>query len=91
MFRRQLPLDEGLLLIEKQDNRLESSIHMLFVRFDLTVIWIDSRLTVVDKVIARRWRPVYIPKIPAKYILELHRDRWEDYAIGNKVEFSRLT
>lgn len=87
MFRRQLGVDEGLLLVEGRDSRLDSSIHMFFVPFDLAVFWIDSSLTVVDKGIAKSWKPAYLPKQPARYILEIHPQRWEDYQVGDKVEF----
>jgi uncharacterized membrane protein (UPF0127 family) len=87
MFRPRLTLDEGLLLVEKKDSRLDTSIHMLFVPFDLAVIWINTDMTVVDKVIAKSWRPAYFPKADARYTLEIHPDRWEDYQIGDKVEF----
>jgi uncharacterized membrane protein (UPF0127 family) len=90
MFRPSLALDEGLLLVEKQDSRLDTSIHMLFVPFDLAVFWIDSQMTVVDKVIAKSWRPAYFPKVKAKYILEIHPDRYGDYEIGEKVEFKNV-
>ena len=87
MFRPSLALNDGLLLIEKRDSRLDTSIHMFFVPFDLAVFWINSQLTVVDKVIAKSWRPAYFPKVNAKYILEIHPDRYGDYEIGDKVEF----
>jgi uncharacterized membrane protein (UPF0127 family) len=87
MFRPRLSPDEGLLLVEKQDSRLNTSIHMFFVPFDLAVFWIHSNMTVVDKVIAKSWRPAYFPKADARYTLELHPRRWEDYAIGDRVEF----
>lgn len=87
MFRSRLPLDEGLLLVEKRDSRLDTSIHMFFVSFDLAVFWINSEMTIVDKVIAKSWRPAYFPKAEAKYTLEIHPDRWGDYEIGDKVEF----
>ena len=86
-FRPQLLHDEGLLLVGKRDSRLDSSIHMLFVSFDLTVIWINSDLQVVDKVFAKSWRPAYFPKQPARYVLEIHPERWEEYEIGDVVEF----
>jgi uncharacterized membrane protein (UPF0127 family) len=86
-FRPQLLQDEGLLLVGKRDSRLDSSIHMLFVSFDLTVIWIDSDLQVVDKVLAKSWRPAYFSKQPARYVLEIHPERWGDYEIGDIVEF----
>jgi uncharacterized membrane protein (UPF0127 family) len=87
MFRPLLSPEEGLLLVEKRDSRLDTSIHMFFVSFDLAVVWINSDLTVVDKVIAKSWKPAYFPKADAKYTLEIHPTRWADYEIGDKVEF----
>ena len=87
MFRSRLDLNEGLLLVEKRDSRLDTSIHMLFVSFDLAVFWINSNMTVVDKVIAKSWRPMYFPKADARYTLEIHPQRIGDYEIGDKVEF----
>jgi uncharacterized membrane protein (UPF0127 family) len=86
-FRSALPRDEGLILAGKRDSRLDSSIHMLFVPFDLSVIWINAELQVVDKVLARAWRPAYFPRHPAKYALEIHPVRWADFEIGDMVEF----
>ena len=86
-FRPRLALDEGLLLVGTRDSRLDSSIHMLFVAFDLTVIWINSNMQVVDKIIAKSWRPAYFSKRPARYVLEIHPERWGDYEIGDTVQF----
>lgn len=88
MFRPRLDPDDGLLLVEKRDSRLDTSIHMFFVPFDLAVFWINSDMTVVDKVIARAWKPAYFPKANARYTLEIHPNRWADYEIGDKVEFN---
>ncbi len=86
-LRSRLERNEGLLLVGRHDSRLDSSIHMLFVLFDLSVIWINSNMQVVDKVLARSWRPAYFSKRPAKYVLEVHPDRWGDFEIGDGVEF----
>lgn len=86
-FRSQLAREEGLLLVGKRDSRVDSSIHMLFVPFDLSVIWISSAMQVVDKVLAKSWRPAYFSKKPAKYALEIHPERWGDFEIGDRVEF----
>ena len=90
MFRPRLSPDEGVLLVETRDSRLDTSIHMFFVSFDLAVFWINSDMTVVDKVIAKSWRPAYAPKENARYTLEIHPDRWGDYEIGDKVEFKNV-
>ena len=86
-FRSGIAHDEGLLLVGKRDSRLDSSIHMLFVPFDLCVIWIHSDMRVVDKVLAKAWRPAYFSQGPAKYVLEIHPKRWGDFEIGDGVEF----
>ncbi len=86
-FRSRLPRDEGLLLVGTRNSRLDSSIHMLFVSFDLSVVWINSDLQVVDKVLAKSWRPAYFSKRPARYVLEIHPERWGDFEIGDAVEF----
>lgn len=86
-FRGSLSRSEGLLLVGRRDSRVDSSIHMLFVPFDLAVIWINSANQVVDKVLAKSWRPAYFSKQPAKYVLEIHPDRWGDFEIGDGVEF----
>lgn len=86
-FRSRLTREEGLVLVGKRDSRLDSSIHMLFVAFDLSVIWINSAMQVVDKVLAKSWRPAYFSSQPARYVLEIHPARWGDFEIGDGVEF----
>jgi uncharacterized membrane protein (UPF0127 family) len=86
-LRPKLARDEGLVLVGTRDSRLDSSIHMLFVSFDLAVIWINSKMQVVDKVLAKSWRPAYFSKQPAKYALEVHPARWEEFQIGDVVQF----
>jgi uncharacterized membrane protein (UPF0127 family) len=61
---------------------------MLFVRFDLAVIWINADMQVVDKVLARPWRPAYFSKKPAKFVLEIHPDRWDEFNIDERVQFN---
>jgi uncharacterized protein len=87
MFRGALPTEDGVLLVGDRDSRLDAAIHMLFVRFDLAVFWISSEFGVVDKVIARSWHPAYVPRHPARYVLELHPDLFRAFEIGNRVRF----
>ena len=87
MFRRRLSQQDGLLLVGNRDSRLDAAIHMLFVPFDLAVFWISSKMEIVDKVLARRWRPFYIPTRAARFILEVHPDLLARYETGQEVEF----
>lgn len=86
MFRNQLEEDEGLLIHQARDSRLDSSIHMLCVFTKLAVFWINSSGEVVDKVLAQPWRAAYLPKKPAKYVLELHPSRIDLLRVGDHVE-----
>jgi len=86
-FRSRLAREEGLLLVGTRDSRLDSSIHMLFVSFNLTIVWINSEMKVVDKILARPWRPAYFSRQPARYVLEVHPERWGDFEIGDMVQF----
>ncbi len=85
-FRRSLSMDEGLLLVERRASRMNTSIHMMFVWTDLTVVWIDSYNMVVDTVLAKSWRPFYISDQPARYILEIHPGRFDEFKAGDIVE-----
>jgi uncharacterized protein len=87
MFRSRLDPQAGLLLVEARDSRVDTAIHMLFVFMDLAVIWINSKNEVVDTVLARAWRPAYIPRQAARYILEIHPIRLDEFKIGDHVEF----
>ncbi len=87
MFRSHLPAEAGLLLVEARNSRIDTSIHMLFVFMDLAVIWIDSDQTVVDTVLARAWHPVYLPRKAARYTLEIHPARLNEFRIADRVEF----
>jgi len=70
MFRRHLSPDEGLLLVENQVSIAATAIHMFFVFFPIAAIWLDDSFRVVDKTLARPFRPFYASRTPARYVLE---------------------
>ncbi len=86
-FHRHLATDEGLVLVEKGESRLNTAIHMLFVSFALGVIWVNGRGKVVDTVLALPWRLSYAPKAPAQYVIEGHPDILAMVEIGMTVQF----
>ena len=87
MFRSHLPEDEGLLFLLDSEGRLDASIHMLFVFFPIGVVWLREGFEVVDTVIARPFRPVYLPKAPASAFLEGPPALVEWLRVGDHVTF----
>jgi uncharacterized membrane protein (UPF0127 family) len=87
MFTSQLPENHGILLVQGSDSRINASIHMMFMRMDLAVIWINSQYEVVDRVLARKWKLGYLPHRPAMYVLEAGTGRLDDFNIGDVVRF----
>lgn len=87
MFRRSLPASQGLLLVEPSESRAGASIHMLFMAFDLCIVWLDSDLVVVDRQIAQRWRSLLLPAKAARYVLECSPSRYADFQPGDQIVF----
>lgn len=90
MFTSELNDDDGLVLVHGSDSRLNSAIHMMFVPFDLGVIWVNQAGVVVDKVVAKSWALNYSPKAPAQYVIEVHPERIAHVEINDKLEFEIL-
>lgn len=88
MLQNKIKLNGGALLVEDSDSRLNASIHMLFMRFDIAAIWINSEYKVVDVQIAKRWRLAYLPAQPARYILETHVSQVDNFRIGDQITVS---
>jgi uncharacterized membrane protein (UPF0127 family) len=86
-FRRRLSETDGLVLVEKNDSRLNTAIHMLFVFFDLGVIWVNDAGEVVDTTVAKPWRLSYAPQAPARYVIELSPALLSAVQIGDHIQF----
>jgi len=72
-------------MVQPRADRVDSAIHMFFMNFDIAVVWMDSKLRVVDVQYAKRWRPAYAPSAPAKYVLETHPERLNDFHLGDQL------
>ena len=86
MFTPSVALHGGVLIDEKTDSRVNTTIHMFFMNYDIAAVWIGSAGVVVDRVLARRWQPYYAPSRPARYILETHPDRLADFQVDDRVK-----
>lgn len=87
MLQRTLSPGEGLVLVQPGESRVNSAIHMLFVFFDLGVLWVDDSGRVVDQVLARPWRLHYAPRLPARYVVESHPDILSRVQVGDVIHF----
>lgn len=87
MLRSPIACNSGIVLVEPSESRLSTSIHMFFMRFDITAVWLNSQMEVVDVQLARAWRPSYTPAFPARFVLELHADHLTNFKIGDKIGF----
>lgn len=88
MLKPEIAQEEGILLVEQRDSRMDTAIHMLFMRFDIAAIWINSEMTVVDARLVRKWQPVIVPARPARYVLETHPGQLQYFNVGDRVEFA---
>lgn len=88
MFKKSINPDFGIILAETSESRLSSSIHMLFMNFDISVLWLNNEWIIVDKTLAKKWHLVYAPLKPAQYTIELHVCRYDDFSIGDKLILS---
>lgn len=86
-WRRRLDPDEGLLLAGQRESRVDTAIHMLFVFFPISAIWLDRGGRVVDARLARPFRPIYVPSSPARDILEGPPDCLEKVHVGDLLRF----
>jgi 2,3-bisphosphoglycerate-independent phosphoglycerate mutase len=87
MFRRALPDGEVYLFVEGRESVAQTAIHMFFVFFPIAVVWLDGSKRVVDKVLARPFRPYYAPRQPARYYIEGHSSLLEQVSLGDQLEF----
>jgi len=85
MFRRSMDLESSILLVQSKDSILDSGIHMMFVSFDLAVVWITNSGLVVDVRLAKAWAPAILPRQAARYVLEMPADHLQDFQIGDQV------
>ncbi len=88
MFRRDLPEDEGLLFVYGRESIAQSSIHMMFMNFDIATIWLNNDQRIVHKTLAKRWRLAYASPTPARYVIEARPSLLERVNVGDKLDFN---
>ncbi len=89
MFRRTLDRDEAYVFCYARESIAETSIHKFFVPFSISVIWLDAHKRVVDKVLARPFRPYYASSSPAQYFVEGVPGLLERVQVGDELTFGK--
>lgn len=90
MFYPSITENEGILLALNKSSRIQASIHMAFINFNLGIIWINDQLNVTQVEFAHRWSSILFPSAPAKYILEIHPAKISTFAIGDRIRFEQI-
>jgi len=87
MFKDRMDDQDSILIDQGFDSRINSAIHMLFMKFEIAAIWINSDKLVVDVKIAKPWRIAYMPAQSARYILETQPKFASNFSSGDQLEF----
>lgn len=66
-------------------NLKDSSIHTMFMRFEIDVYFMDENKIIFEKTSLNPWK-FYRPKKQAKYILETEKNKLK-LEIGDKLDF----
>lgn len=88
MGRAGLPEGEGVLFVTGRESKAATTIHMFFMRFPIGVIWLAGDGRVVDKRLAKPWRPAYAPQAPARYYVEANVNVLDKVEVGDVLTFS---
>ncbi len=87
MFQKTIHNRPGLLLADRYESKINSSIHMLFMNFDICAIWMNKNKQVVDVKLAKKWHLAYFPRAAAQYVLELDSTNYSQFTIGDQLQF----
>ena len=90
MFKKDIAVNQAGLFINKNENIVDSAIHMLFMNFDIAVFWLDKANTIVDKRIAKKWGLIYSPDVKSQKILETHTEIFDKLQIGEEIIIENL-
>lgn len=86
-FVFRLPTQQGLLFVTDRESKVNSAIHMFFMFMDIGVVWLDDKGRVVDKKLAKPWRPYYAPQSAARYYVEAGTDILDRVKVGDHLRF----
>jgi uncharacterized membrane protein (UPF0127 family) len=87
MFRRRLEPGEAYLFVYPSESVIAASVHMLFVFFPISLVWLDAERRVIDVRLARPFLPWYVPRRAARYLIEGVPELLDRVHVGDRLEF----
>ena len=86
MFRENAKFPLLFEIPQKVNSRKRSSIHSLFMRFDIVLVFIDGNNLVYEIADLAPWN-YYVPEKSAKYIVEFDKKEFNNcLKIGDEIE-----
>jgi len=86
MLTGKIGVDRGICMkIPISDSKYNASVTMAFCFLPMDILFVDSEMTVVDKVCLKPWKMSYIPKKPARYVIESSKNKFSKIKIGDKI------
>ncbi len=86
MFRENAEVPLMFEIPQKINSRKRSSIHSLFMRFDIVLVFIDENNLVYEIADLAPWN-YYVPEKSAKYIVEFDKKEFNNcLRIGDEIE-----
>lgn len=84
MFASESKIKRGMCLDLSEDKK--ASIHMLFCFYPYEVLFVNSKLRVVDKKVLRPWSLGYEPAKKFKYAIESWNGTFKGIKVGDKIK-----
>ncbi|MDP2666503.1 MAG: DUF192 domain-containing protein [Candidatus Diapherotrites archaeon] len=86
----EVDFDYVLLFHLQKETRRGASLHMLFMRMPIDVLFLDAQKKIVDIATLRPWILNYTPSAPAKWVVELPAGTIREFIIrvGDGVEWN---
>ncbi len=88
MFEKKKNFDYAMVFVLPVASRTAASIHTFFVFFPIDVVFLDSQKKVIEVAKSvKPFTPIYMPKKPAAYFVELPEGKSEKISPGNIIEW----
>lgn len=90
MLQKEIAPYAAIIFRDPSESRINAAIHMLFMNFDIAVIWVNHQNRVADVQLARAWRLFYMPASPACITIETNSSRFGDFTIGDEISIEPI-